>query len=46
MIEGQVTINELALVAVRFCLLPAALGEYVVTARTGATLLRTYAEEG
>lgn len=45
-IAGQVTVNELALSAVRFCLLPAALGEYAVTARTRATLLRTYTEGG
>jgi len=45
-LEGEVTVNELALDAVRFCLLPAALGQYVVTARTAATLLRTYVEGG
>jgi mannose-6-phosphate isomerase len=45
-LEGEATVNELALDAVRFCLLPAALGEYVVTAGTGATLLRTYVEGG
>ena len=43
-IEGKATVNELGLNAVRFCLLPAALGEYVVTARTEVTLLRTYVE--
>ncbi len=43
-IEGSVMVNELDLDAVRFCLLPAALGEYVVRARTAATLLRTYVE--
>ena len=43
-IEGQVAVNELKLDAVRFCLLPAALGEYVVRARTAVTLLRTYVE--
>ncbi len=43
-IEGQVTVNELALNAVRFCLLPAALGSYAVTAATAATLLRAYVE--
>jgi mannose-6-phosphate isomerase len=43
-IEGQATVHELTLDAVRFCLLPAALGKCVVTARTGATLLRTYVE--
>jgi mannose-6-phosphate isomerase len=43
-LEGQATVNELTLDAVRFCLLPAALGEYAVTATTAATLLRTYAD--
>jgi mannose-6-phosphate isomerase len=43
-LEGEVTVNELALDAVRFCLLPAALGNYVVTAKATAALLRTYVE--
>jgi mannose-6-phosphate isomerase len=43
-IEGQVTVNELALPAVRFCLLPAAMGAYTLTATAGATLLRTYVD--
>ncbi len=43
-VEGQVRVNELALSAVRFCLLPAALGEYTVTAASPATLLRTYVD--
>lgn len=41
-LTGQVTVNELALAGVRFCLLPAALGAYTVTAASAATLLRTY----
>ncbi len=43
-LEGEATVNELALDAVRFCLLPAALGNYVVTAKATAALLRTYVE--
>lgn len=43
-IDGKVAINELALSAVRFCLLPAALGEYSVQAATAATLLRIYVD--
>jgi mannose-6-phosphate isomerase len=41
-LSGAVTVNELTLHAVRFCLLPAALGEYTITAASPATLLRTY----
>ena len=41
-IEGQAAINDLTLSAVRFTLLPAALGSYTVTAKTAVTLLRTY----
>jgi mannose-6-phosphate isomerase len=41
-IEGEVEVNELHLAAVRFTLLPAALGVFTVTAATPATLLRTY----
>lgn len=44
-IAGEATVNGASLAAVRFCLLPAALGEFVVTARTEATLLRTYVEK-
>ena len=43
-IQGEVVIEDVALSAVRFCLLPAAMGEYTVTATTAATLLRTYAD--
>ena len=43
-LEGEVSVNGLALGAVRFCLLPAALGEFTVTARERATLLRTYVD--
>lgn len=42
LLEGQVTVNDLTLDAVRFTLLPAALGEFTVTAKSNATLLRTY----
>jgi mannose-6-phosphate isomerase len=42
-IEGDVTVNEVELTAVRFTLLPAALGDFQVTAgKNGAQLLRTY----
>ena len=41
-IEGEATVNKLPLSAVQFVLLPAAMGEFVVTAVTPATLLRTY----
>ena len=42
-VEGQVTVNDARLNTVRFTLLPAALGEFTVKAKTKATLLRTYA---
>ncbi len=41
-LEGSVTLNELALDAVQFSLLPAKLGTYTVTSERGATLLRSY----
>lgn len=41
-IDGRVEIDELDLPAVRFALLPAALGAYTVRAVSRATLLRTY----
>ncbi len=41
-IEGSVTLNELALDAVQFSLLPAKMGTYTVTSEEGATLLRSY----
>jgi mannose-6-phosphate isomerase len=41
-LEGKVRVNEVELTAVQFCLLPAALGRYTITAETPATLLRTY----
>ncbi|MCB8942960.1 MAG: class I mannose-6-phosphate isomerase [Ardenticatenaceae bacterium] len=41
-IEGSVVVNEVALTAVQFTLLPAALGPYQLTANTSTTLLRTY----
>jgi mannose-6-phosphate isomerase len=40
--EGSATVNDLELSAVRFVLLPAAMGEFVVTAVSPATLLRSY----
>jgi mannose-6-phosphate isomerase len=43
-LEGTVAVNELELDAVRFCLLPAVLGEYTVTARAPAVLLRSYVD--
>ncbi len=42
-IEGQATINEVELDAVRFTLLPAALGKFRIMVKTKTTLLRTYA---
>ncbi len=42
-IEGQVTLNRLNLNAVRFTLLPAAMGEYLIQAKKSSVLLRTYA---
>ena len=44
LLEGVVSINEVALEAIQFCLLPAALGAYTVTADTEGVLLRTYVE--
>ncbi len=41
-IQGEAMVNGLALQAVRFVLLPAALGEFVVTTVSPATLLRSY----
>ena len=41
-LDGKVRVNEVELTAVQFCLLPAALGRYTITAETPATLLRTY----
>ncbi len=41
-LEGQARINDLDLTAVRFTLLPAALGPFTVTGKTTTTLLRTY----
>lgn len=43
-ITGAVGLNEVALEAVQFVLLPAAMGEFAVTAMGDATLLRTYVE--
>jgi mannose-6-phosphate isomerase len=44
-LQGGVLINDTPLAAIRFTLLPAALGDYAVTAVTEATLLRTYVAE-
>ncbi len=41
-IAGAATVGGQALTAVRFALLPAALGEFTVATAHGATLLRTY----
>lgn len=41
-IEGQAMINTLTLAAVRFTLLPAALGPFTVKGKTAVTLLRVY----
>ena len=43
-IEGNVNVNEVRLTAVQFTLLPAALGDFSVTAVQKSTLLRTYVE--
>ena len=43
-LEGEASFNGLTLGAVRFCLLPAAIGEFSVTAISQATLLRTYVD--
>ncbi|MFN2125762.1 MAG: type I phosphomannose isomerase catalytic subunit [Candidatus Promineifilaceae bacterium] len=43
-LEGTAVINDVALEAIQFCLLPAALGAYTVVAETEAVLLRTYVE--
>ncbi len=42
LLEGQVRVNDLTLNAIRFTLLPAALGEFTVRAAERSTLLRTY----
>ena len=42
LLEGEAAINEVTLKAIQFCLLPAAMGAYTVTAETGAVMLRTY----
>lgn len=41
-IAGSVTVNDLEIAAVRFVLLPAALGAFEITAVSNATLLRSY----
>lgn len=44
-LTGEVRVNDVELKAIQFCLLPAALGNYAVTAESPATLLRTYVAE-
>lgn len=44
-IEGTAVVNRVSLPAVRFALLPAALGSFTVRAETNAVLLRTYTGE-
>lgn len=41
-LSGSVDVNGVALTAVQFTLLPAALGDFTITTNTAATLLRTY----
>ncbi len=41
-LSGSVMVNDVALTAVQFTLLPAAMGTYTVSAQADATLLRTY----
>lgn len=41
-IDGQAEVNDVALEAVRFALLPATMGAYEIRTTAGATLLRTY----
>jgi mannose-6-phosphate isomerase len=43
-VEGNATINGVNLQAVRFALLPAALGEFTIAALSSVTLLRTYVD--
>jgi len=43
-INGRVRVNDVELTAVRFTLLPAALGPFTVRAATPATLLRTFVD--
>ena len=44
-IVGSAMVNDTNLDAVRFTLLPAAIGDFTVKVESGATLLRTYVEE-
>jgi mannose-6-phosphate isomerase len=43
-IEGEANVSGEQLEAVRFALLPAAMGDFAVTTQRGATLLRSYVE--
>ena len=44
-IEGNVTVEDVALTAVQFTLLPAALGNFSITAKTNAVPLHSYVKE-
>ena len=44
-LEGNATVNNLALSAVQFVLLPAKMGDFTITAVSPATLLRSYVAE-
>ena len=44
-LDGSVIIEDMMITAVRFTLLPAALGNFTITAPTASTLLRTYVAE-
>lgn len=43
-VEGQISVNDLSLNAVRFTLLPAAMGEFRIHAEQDTILLRSYAK--
>jgi mannose-6-phosphate isomerase len=44
-IEGEALVNDVTVTAVNFTLLPAALGDFTITAATESILLRTYVQE-
>ena len=44
-LEGTVMVNEVEVTAVQFTLLPAAMGDFGVTAVQKSTLLRTYVQQ-
>lgn len=41
-LQGEIAVNDLLVKAIEFVLLPAAIGDFRITAKTPATLLRTY----